>query len=206
MGFESTLSIIVAVIVVACNCEPDPQYLVGPYQHGVLGAVGRSQLPLAVPRTFGFPNALVTFTYSTTTITSTLISTSTSTCTTSTAPITTCARRRRRGVQIAEESMTDNDNWFLLPSAPHSVKSVEENTPVHTIDSLRQSRQLDSENNGLLYASELGVGDLSGSIPARALLFSLYVSTSTSLSTSTSTVTASLTAICQSTTAYSLCT
>ena len=121
MGFESTLSIIVAVIVVACNCEPDPQYLVGPYQHGVLGAVGRSQLPLAVPRTFGFPNALFTFTYSSTTITSTLISTTTSTCTTSTAPITTCARRRR-GVQIAEESMTDNDNWFLLPSAPHSVE------------------------------------------------------------------------------------
>ena len=77
---------------------------------------------------------------------------------------------------------------------------------MHTIDSLRQSRQLDSENNGLLYATELGVGDLSGSIPARALLFSLYVSTSTALSTSTSTVTASLTAKCESTTAYSLCT
>ena len=124
MGFESTLSIIVAVIVVACNCEPDPQYLVSPYQYGVHGALARSPLTPVGPRTFAFTSIikpLFTYTYSTTTTSTTITTTTTATCTVSDSTLSACSRRRR-GLQIAEESMTDNDNWFLLPSAPHSVK------------------------------------------------------------------------------------
>ena len=76
---------------------------------------------------------------------------------------------------------------------------------MHTIDSLRQSRQLDSENNGLLYASELGGGDLSGSIPARTFLLSYHIQTTTKTETSTISAYTKLTPTCFSITDFPNC-
>ena len=79
-------------------------------------------------------------------------------------------------------------------------------TPVHTVDSLRKSRDINAADDvGLFYAAEVGAGDISSSVPGRTFLISYYVTTSTSTTTSTATATATATAVCSSTTTYSLC-
>ena len=69
--------VILAVIVALANCEPEPQYLVNPYQGGVYGAIDQSPFVPDHPRLFGFTSLLkplFTYTYSTTTTTSTTTS------------------------------------------------------------------------------------------------------------------------------------
>merc|ERR1712137_1450032 len=128
------------------GCEPEPQYLVNPYQGGVYGAIDQSPFVPDHPRLFGFTSLLkplFTYTYSTTTTTST----TTSTCSTSTTTITDCSRRRRRRRDAT--AMEEVESWFHPISAPATVSEAAESSPAPTVESLRESRQEDLSNFGV---------------------------------------------------------
>ncbi|XP_046448618.1 uncharacterized protein LOC124197269 isoform X2 [Daphnia pulex] len=163
---------------------------------------------------FFFSGLFTTFTYTISTVTSTAVATTVTTCTTSAATLTTCTagRKRRdehgvfrnpRGLFYDEKEEEEEERNIFLPTQDQASES----------ETARSSRQMEVQpalpfpiqpTFGAYYTPEMGYNNLSPAVPLSRIF--LAFGTATVTVTTTSTSTSKLTAVCKSTTGFSVCT